>query len=141
MFLLTTISGTVGKYVMSIILSYNCYSFGPSRVKLGSIQPAKVTVLEQKVVEKRQFTMADLLPTEAPCQFGVKPAGRGAGSSLTARLPAGRGSLMLSESTPAHNRAVAPLGLRLRAEIQVGSIPVRCRILPAAWRRPTYANA
>ena len=54
------------------------------------IQPAKVTVLEQKVVEKRQFIMADLLPTEAPCQFGVEPAGRNAGSSLTARLPAGR---------------------------------------------------
>ena len=45
-----------------------------SRVKLGLIQPAKVTVLEQRVVEKWQFTMADLLPTEVPCQFGVKPA-------------------------------------------------------------------
>ena len=42
-----------------------------SRVKLGSIQPAKVMLLEQRVVEKRQFTMADLLPTEALCQFGV----------------------------------------------------------------------
>ena len=62
----------------------------PSRVKLGLIQPAKVTVLEQRVVEKRQFTMANLLPTEAPCQFGVKPVGRSASSSLTARLPAGR---------------------------------------------------
>ena len=44
-----------------------------SRVKLGSIQPAQVTVLEQRVAEKRQFTMANLLPTEALCQFGVEP--------------------------------------------------------------------
>ena len=33
-----------------------------------------MTVLEQRVAEKRQFTMADLLPTEAPCQIGVEPA-------------------------------------------------------------------
>ena len=37
---------------------------------------AKVTVLEQRVVEKRQFTMADLLPTEVLSQLGVEPAGR-----------------------------------------------------------------
>ena len=33
-----------------------------------------MTVLEQRVVKKRQFTMANLLPTKAPCQFGVEPA-------------------------------------------------------------------
>jgi len=56
-------------------------------------EPSQATARDgarAEVVEKRQFTMADLLPTEAPCQFGVEPAGRNAGSSLTARLPAGR---------------------------------------------------
>ena len=58
-----------------------------SCVKRRLIQPAKIMVLEQRVVEKQKFIMADFLLTEAPWVLSQRTK---ASLPLTARLPARR---------------------------------------------------